>query len=68
MKFPIPLNITNFRRECEHEYFIFYLHFVVVVVGKKAFENYSWKFCIFKFVSVSDEAFAFLLFENNYER
>ena len=35
---------------------------------EKAFENYSWKFGISKFVSVSDEAFALLLFENNYDR
>ena len=62
------MSISTFRREYEEEYFIFFLHFVSVVVGKKEFDNYSWKFGISKFVNVSNEAFALLIFENNYER
>ena len=66
--FPIPMSITTFKREYEEEYFLFFLHFVSVVVGKKEFDDYSWKFGISKFVNVSNEAFALLIFENNFER
>ena len=49
-------------------YFDFALHFVSVVIGRKKFESYCWKHAISKFVTVSDEAFALLISENNYDR
>src|SRR5687768_10011769 len=49
-------------------YFNFAIHFVAVVIGRKKFDSYCWKHALSKFVTVSDEAFALLIFENNYDR
>ena len=43
-------------------------YFISGVVGKQVFVKRSWKLPFSKFVSVSDEAFALLVFENNYDR
>ena len=50
------------------DYCFFAKHFVSVVVGKKKFEGYSNRFAFSGYVTVSDEAFALLLLENNYNR
>ena len=66
--FVIPKNITNIRRNMPEKYFLFALHFIAPVVGKKKFDNYKTKFGMSKFVSVNDETFALLVFENNYDQ
>ena len=38
------------------------------VVGKKLFESLCWRQKVSQFVTVSDEALALLMYENNYER
>jgi len=38
------------------------------VVGKRKFDKSSYKYLLSRYVSVSDEAFALLIFENNYDR
>ena len=49
-------------------YMDFFVLFVASVVGKKRFENLCWKQKLSDFVSVSDEALALIIFENNYDR
>ena len=46
----------------------FFTLFVAPVVGKKWFENLCWCQKLSDFVTVSDEALALLIFENNYDR
>ena len=45
----------------------FLVNFISIVVGKKKFENYCWRFPLSQFVTISDETFALLIFDNNYE-
>ena len=66
--FVIPKIITNTRRSMPEKYFIFASNFIAPVVGKKRFDNYKWQFEFNKYVSVSDETFALLIFENNFDR
>ena len=49
-------------------YHDFISYFVKPVVGKCKFDNNSFKYLLSRYVTVSDEAFALLTFENNYER
>ena len=62
-----PLNVAMERNKTSKVYFEFAIHFLSVVIGWKKFENYCWKHALSKFVTVSDEAFALLTFENNYD-
>ena len=60
--------MANLRRNNPEKYFLFASHFIAPVVGKKKFNSFESRFGISKYVSVSDEAFALLVFENNYDR
>ena len=42
--------------------------FIAPVIGKRTFDKTSFKYLFLRYVSVSDEAFALMVFENNYER
>ena len=68
IEFPFTSDIIRNRRRTIKNYIIFALNFISVVVGKRQFDNYSWHFNFSNYVSVSDEAFALLIFENNYKR
>lgn len=68
MRTIFPNNVSTERRDLGEIYFEFALHFISIVVGKKKFEKYCLRFPMSKFVTVSDETFALLIFENNYER
>ena len=66
--FFIPKNIVETRRQNHEMYQDFATFFIAPVVGKRKFVNSNFKFLFSKYVTVSDEAFALLLFENNYDR
>lgn len=67
-EFFMPADIVNDRRNNPDQYANFFVLFVAPVVGKKRFESLCWRQKLSKFVTVSDEALALLLFENNYYR
>ena len=50
------------------DYMVFAQNIISVVVGKKKFEARSSRSKFSSYVTVSDKAFTFLLFENNYEQ
>lgn len=66
--FFLPKSLVNDRRQEREFYTDFAMHFISAVVGKRTFESRNSKFVFSRFVSVSDEAFALLVFENNYNR
>ena len=66
--FFIPLSIVETRRNSTPSYIDFFNMFVANVVGKKTFESHCWRQKASQFVTVSDEALALLMYENNYER
>ena len=68
IEFPFTPDIIRNRRNTLDDYIIFASNFISVVVGKRQFDNYSWRFNFSNYVSVSDEAFALLIFINYYER
>src|SRR5688500_8784213 len=49
-------------------YFKFSLNFISTVIGKIKFENWCLRWPFSQFVTISDETFALLIFENNYDR
>ena len=56
------------RRQDHDMYHDFVNSFIAPVVGKRTFDRSSYKYLFSRYVSVSDEAFALLIFENNYDR
>ena len=60
-------DIINIQRQNFKEYCTFATYFISSVVGKQRFDNLCWRSPFSSFVSKSDEAFALLIFENNYE-
>lgn len=66
--FFLPKSIVATRRQDKDMYHDFLNYFVAPVVGKRKYEKNSIKFLLSRYVTVSDEAFALLVFENNYER
>ena len=56
------------RRTNSAAYVDFFILFVAPVVGKKRFENLCWRQKLSDFVTISDEALALVLFQNNYDR
>lgn len=61
-------SIVETRRKESAMYVDFFTLFVAPVVGKKKCENNCWREKLSSFVTVSDEALALLLFDNNYLR
>ena len=49
-------------------YFDFATYFIAPVVGKRHFESNNWQLIFKEYCTISDEAFALLVFENNYNR
>lgn len=49
-------------------YFDFTSYFISNVIGKRNFDNRNWQFPLSRYVSICDEAFALLVFENNFDR
>jgi len=68
MELLLPKDLVNTRRSVGSNYFLFALHFICIVVGKKKFESYCYRFPFSEIVKPSDETFALLIFENNYDR
>ena len=66
--FFLPKSIVETRRQDKDMYHDFINYFVKPVVGKRKFDNSSFKYLLSRYVTISDEAFALLTFENNYER
>lgn len=66
--FFLPKNIVDTRRKDKDMYHDFISCFVKPVVGKRKFDSNCIKYLFSRYVTVSDEAFALLTFENNYER
>lgn len=66
--FFLPKSIVETRREDKDMYHDFTNSFIAFVVGKRKYDQSSYKYLFSRYVSVSDEAFALLLFENNYDR
>ena len=66
--FFLPKTIVETRRQDKDSYHDFVSSFVAPVVGKRKFDKTSYKYLLSRYVSVSDEAFALLIFENNYDR
>ncbi|HEY9298455.1 MAG TPA: hypothetical protein VIQ31_19280 [Phormidium sp.] len=66
--FFLPPTIVSTRRNDLDMYMDFFSLFVAPVVGKKRFENLCWRQKLSDFVSISDEALALIIFENNYDR
>ena len=64
----MPLSIVESRHKDIPSYVDFFNLFVANVVGKKHFENVCWREKLSNYVTVSDEAIALLIYENNYER
>ena len=60
-------NIVNNRRQTFESYCVFASHFIAPVVGKQRYDNLCWQTTFSSYVSKSDEAFALLIFENNYD-
>lgn len=65
--FFLPKSLVNDRRQEKEVYTDFAMHFISAVVGKHNFKSRNSKFVFSRFVSVSDEAFALLVFESNYD-
>ena len=61
-------NIVNNCRLNFESYCIFASHFIAPVVGKHRYNNLCWRSTFLTYVSKSDEAFALLTFENNYDQ
>lgn len=61
-------NIVNNHRQTLNSYYTFATYFISPVVGKKKFGKYCWQSNFSSYVSKSDEAFAILTFENNYDQ
>ena len=61
-------SIVNLRRSTSPMYVDFFGLFVAPVVGKKRFDSLCWQQHLSNFVTISDEALALVIFENNYER
>jgi len=66
--FPFDGNIVSSRRKSGHEYMLFCQYFVSVIMGKKHFDDHSWRFRFSDFITISNEAFALLVMENNFEQ
>ena len=64
----LPKNIAIEWHNLGDVYFAFATYFISIVVGKKKFKNFCCKFPMLNFVSVSDETFALLIYENNNDR
>ena len=60
-------NIVNNCRQTFEGYCVFASHFIAQVVGKQRFDNVCWQTTFSSYISKSDEAFALLVFENNYD-
>src|SRR5687768_8382725 len=60
--------IVNTRQKSKNMYIDFFRLFVAPVVGKKKFEDLCYRSKLSTFVTISDEALALLIFENNYAR
>ena len=60
-------NIINNCRQTYESYCMFASHFIAPVVGKQRYDNLCWRTTFSNYVSISDEAFALLIFENNYD-
>ena len=65
--FFLPKSIVDTRRQDKDMYHDFINFFIKPVVGKRKFDTSSIKFLPSRYVTVSDEAFALLTFENNYD-
>ena len=61
--FFIPKNIVDTRRQDMDMYQDFATYFIAPVIGKHTFDKSSFKYLFSRYVSVSDEAFALLVFE-----
>ena len=61
-------SIVNLRQSTSPMYVDFFGLFVAPVVGKKRFDSLCWQQHLSNFVTISDEALALVIFENNYER
>ena len=59
--------ILNMRKDSTGLYFKFIEYFIAPVVGKVFYKENRCERLISDYISVSDEAFAILIFENNYE-
>ena len=59
--------ILQLRKDTTGLYFNFIEFFIAPVVGKIFYKDKRCEKLVSEFVSVSDEAFALLIFENNYE-
>ena len=60
--------VDDTRRQTNECYFDFANFFISPIAGKQKFETRCWRFAFSTYVTISDEAFALLLFENNYDR
>jgi len=61
-------SIVDTQRNDMQMYTDFFSLFVGSVVGKKRFEGLCFRENLSNFVTISDEALALLIFENNYDR
>ena len=61
-------SVVETRRTDMNMYADFFTLFVAPVVGKKKFEHQCYVQKLSEFVSVSNEALALLLYDNNYDR
>ena len=68
MELLLPKDLINTRTSVRSNYFLFALHFISIVIGKQKFESFCWRFPFSAIVKPSDETFALLIFENNYNR
>lgn len=64
----MPSSIIETRRNNLDMYMDFFTLFVAPVVGKKRFEDNCCRQKLSDFVTISDEALALILFDNNYDR
>src|SRR5687767_14558934 len=64
----MPVSIVDTRRKAITMYCDFVTFFVAPVVGKKRFESLCHREPLSNFVTISDEALALLIFQNNYDR
>ncbi len=62
----MPKSIVNSRRQLVDVYCTFATYFIAPVIGKHKFDNICYRLHFSSFVSKSDEAFALLTYENNY--
>ena len=61
-------NIVNNRRQTFESYCLFASWFIAPVVGKQRYDKLCWRTTFSSYVSKSNEAYALLIFENNYDR